>query len=665
MLTLFFIFILILILFYGKVILRFIRKKKLQYFFNPKDLKHDIEAFHKRKTVLYFYCEKLISKYYSKLTIFNKDYNLYQDAIIKIEVNKLELMDSVFTENIILQSPQGDAIDFIINISYNMDNYYQLILDKMTNPLSLEIVFYSKQNQFPKLINANQLILKDYGNNTIHNLKRYNLINVSKKQFFSIYNKFSSNKLNEKNKKLLYDKNSLFINFINKNGLKYEGRIFEQKKDSDDGEFTNEEVELLSQINLLINIYIKKIHLKKYLIPSMHKQYKKMVNNKDNLVRSINKKICETCFFNKYFCKQIKDEMLNLIEASIFLSYIELKGDKGITTFFHYLENKKRIIDTDYEFNNFEKLMISINLKDLTINYRHFNFVRLYNLPFKSPFVESEKIFLDIIQELKENSALYFFYLQINSLSGLDYDSLNTWYKIKYIPLIRIKAHLLYSRHLFCFTYNNSKNIAAFVNPQTLIVNFNTDEDVGYKYNKNLEFEIDVNNTVKLLFCKLHESVHSKFNCGMKNHSSPRYLLNSDLKKLDACYDIIKEYKNGCKLKDSEKKGEDIGEEGYACDMFLYDTIIKTDLLLSSFNDLKQFKNVNLYIGDNFKDLNELILNVINQNGTNTIKKKKKRINKIKKMNTKKYKNQLINNDEELKRTPIYFFNNYPLDSRY
>ena len=357
--------------------------------------------------------------------------------------------------------------------------------------------------------------------------------------------------------------------------------------------------------------------------------------------------------------------MLDLIEASIFLSYIELKGDKGITTFFHYLENKKSIIDTDYEFNNFEKLMISINLKDLTLNYRHFNFVRLYNLPFESPFVESEKIFLDIIQELKENSALYFFYLQINSLSGLDYDSLNTWYKIKYIPLIRIKAHLLYSRHFFCFTYNNSKNLAAFVNPQTLIVNFNTDEDVGYKFNKNLEFEIDVNNTVKLLFCKFHESAHSKFDCGMKNHSSPRYLLNSDLKKLNACYDIIKEYKNGYKLKDSEKKGEDIGEEDYACEMFLYDTIIKTDLLLSSFNDLKQFKNVNLYIGDNFKDLNELILNVINQNGTNTIKKKKKRINKIKKMNTKKYRNQLLNNDEELKRTPIYFFNNYPLDSRY
>ena len=458
MLTLlFFIFILILILYYGKGILRLIRKKKLEYFFKPRDLKRDLEAFYKRKTVLYFYCEKLISNYYSKLTIFNKDYNLYNEAIIKIEVNKLELMDSDFTENIILQSPQGDKMDFIINISYNMDNYYQLILDKMINPLSLEIVFYSKQNQFPKLINANRLILKDYGNNTIHSLKRYNLINISKKQFFIIYNKFSSNKLNDKNKKLLDNKNSLFINFINKNGLKYEGRIFEQNKDSDDSDFTNEEVELLSQIKLLINIYTKKIHLKKYLIPSMYKQYKKMVINKDNLIRSINKKICEPCFFNKYFCKKIKDEMLDLIEASIFISYIELKGDKGITTFFSYLENNKTIIDNNYEFNNFEKLMISINLKDLTLNYSQFNFVRLYNLPFESPFVESEKIFLDIIQELTGNSALYFFYLQINSLSGLDYDSLNTWYKIKYIPLIRIKAHLLLSRHLFCFTYISKK----------------------------------------------------------------------------------------------------------------------------------------------------------------------------------------------------------------
>ena len=118
----------------------------------------------------------------------------------------------------------------------------------------------------------------------------------------------------------------------------------------------------------------------------------------------------------------------------------------------------------------------------------------------------------------------------------------------------------------------------------------------------------------------------------MKNHSSPRYLLNSELIKLDICHDLRKEYNIGYKLKDSEKKGEDIGEEGYACEMFLYDTIIKTDLLLSSFDDLQQFKNVSLYIKDNFKDLNELIVNLIRQIGTKIIKKKKKKINKIKKL---------------------------------
>ena len=34
-------------------------------------------------------------------------------------------------------------------------------------------------------------------------------------------------------------------------------------------------------------------------------------------------------------------------------------------------------------------------------------------------------------------------------LSLKDYHSFDTWYKIKYIPLIKIKAYLLYNRHLF------------------------------------------------------------------------------------------------------------------------------------------------------------------------------------------------------------------------
>ena len=44
--------------------------------------------------------------------------------------------------------------------------------------------------------------------------------------------------------------------------------------------------------------------------------------------------------------------------------------------------------------------------------------------------------------------------------------------------------------------------------------------------------------------------------------------------------------------------------------MFLYESIVKTDYLLKYLKDLKQFNNVNLYIGNNFKDLNDIFHNL-------------------------------------------------------
>ena len=123
----------------------------------------------------------------------------------------------------------------------------------------------------------------------------------------------------------------------------------------------------------------------------------------------------------------------------------------GVGLYQKYLEYKKKILRNENEFNNFEKLVIMVNIYDLLSKYPDFKLIRLYDLPISSPFVEYEKIFLNIIKEITESSCLYFFYLQINSSYGLDYMTKNTWYKIKYIPLIEIKAHLLLSRYNFFF----------------------------------------------------------------------------------------------------------------------------------------------------------------------------------------------------------------------
>ena len=293
--------------------------------------------------------------------------------------------------------------------------------------------------------------------------------------------------------------------------------------------------------------------------------------------------------------------------------------------------------------------MLLINIQYLVLYFENFKMIKFCDLEINSPFIESEKLFFDIIKKLNENSALYFCYLQINSSSGLDYISSNTWFKIKFIPLNKIKAHLLYIRHPFFFIYEKADNKEAFVNPYNLIINFNVHPDTGYNYINSVENEPDDDNMIKILFLKIHESAHSKFECGMKYDTSPRYLLNFELKMLDSHYDSIAQYKRRAKeLPNSLKKGINVGGEGYAIEMFLYESIVKTDYLLKYLKDLKQFNNVNLYIGDNFKDLNDIFHKLIAKHAkTKDYPKKNVQIEEIKARNIKTKLNVMNKEDHK------------------
>ena len=646
-----------------------VKKAKLEKYFDLDELKKDIDYYNKKETILYFHCEKLISKYYSKLLLLNKEYELNENKIIEIKINKNELLNSDFNEQIILKS-EKEEIKFVINICYNMNNHYQIILDKIENSLSLDIVLYSKKNNFPKNAIGDKFILKDYKDNIIPFLKKFNIINISREDFYKIYNCFSSKELDEKNKKELINKNSLFVNFIIKNENDVEGRIFEQEEETDYEEFTKEELELLEKIKKLTSNFTKdKIKILKDLIFFIYYEYLKIVENQENTIKSITSKFSNTCFFNKYYGKKIDEEELNLLDLVIFVLYIEERGISGINLYSRYLEHKNNIISDKFQFNNFEKLMLLINIQYLVLYFENFKMIKFCDLEINSPFIESEKLFFDIIKKLNENSALYFCYLQINSSSGLDYISSNTWFKIKFIPLNKIKAHLLYIRHPFFFIYEKADNKEAFVNPYNLIINFNVHPDTGYHYINSIENEPDDDNMIKILFLKFHESAHSKFECGMKyDMESPRYLLNFELKMLDSHYDSIAQYKRGGEeLPNSLKKGINVGEEGYAIEIFLYESIVKTDYLLKYLKDLKQFNNVNLYIGDNFKDLNDIFHKLIAKHAkTKDYPKKNVQIEEIKARNIKTKLNVMNKEDhKEKKKTPLYFFKNFPIEANY
>ena len=640
--------------------------EKLGKYFQLENFKQEIEKFNQKKTKLNFYCEKLISEYYTKLTIFDVDYDLSENKVVIIPIDNYDLINTNFKENITLIANNGEKINFIINIYYNMDNYYQIILDKINDPIYIEAILYSKNNWFPEIKIENNLSFKNYENNSIPNLKRYNLINISRKDFYAIYNNHCSNKLNNESLKHLKKKNSLLLNFIVKNDKKIEGRIFEQNADSIFEDFNEKEINLLKDMEGLVRACSE---IKKNLASnlSMHITYSygKKIKEKENIVKGIVSKIINANFYNRYYNKNVKKELLNLIDSAILIRYIEEKGMQGVRKFLKYLHHKKEILSDKNEFTNFEKLMISINIQYLVIKVENFEFVKLYELPESSPFVNSEKLLFDIIKKLDENSNLYFFYLQINSSAGKDYISLKKWYKINYIPLMKIKSLLFYNRYPFFFVFQKVEEVVAFVNPQNMIINYNVDPDVGYIYTYDMLNEESDDNTFKLLIIKFHESVHSKFDCGKNNIKSPRYLLNSNFETIDVHYDLFVKYKKGNKYRNSEKKGKDIGEEGWAFELFIYGSIIITDILLKN-DDLSKFINIDLYTKDNFDELKKLIKEYLEKKSLkNKVSEKKKELDSVKNLYLKEDESPITKNSKDFPRTRMYFFYHYPLDANY
>ena len=92
--------------------------------------------------------------------------------------------------------------------------------------------------------------------------------------------------------------------------------------------------------------------------------------------------------------------------------------------------------------------------------------------------------------------------------------------------------------------------------------------------------------------------------------------------------------------------------------MFLYDNIIKTDFLLKYLHDLGQILNVNLYIKENFNELNNLFSNYITEHLILQVYKKRGENKKIKTRNLNTDINYKINNINEKKKsgkTPNYF----------
>jgi len=582
------------------------------------EIKYLMKDYKDKETYLIFNFEnkKRTSLLFDKLTIFGKTYPIEPNKSLRIKINKKNLIKSDFIDKVTLSNSIASK-SFLISINLRQENYYQTFFDfskETTN--STEIVFYSKNNKIPNNLLAGNTSIKNYEANIIPRIKRFYVININVNDVKMMYNNYASNKL-ENGKALQTD---LFINLIKDNSSSVIGRIFEQKIEEQIKDFTPVEIDFLKEferkiLNKELFPFFKTINKNTSQIKEENiiRIYRAFLSEKFNNIAKSNimEKLYKTCFFLKYSDKEPTNEEINIIENAIFLDFIE---NNSIHKAYKFITEKNKVFNNPLEFSLKEKLFILLNIYLNIYKNNKVKLKKLYDLPKKSSYVQSEILYRDIIMNLTYDSSLYFLYLQLNSNWDFDMISSNSWFKIKKISLIEIQNHLLSDFSPFFFTFNDKSPIA-FTNPKTLLKSYNENERIGYICYGNLENSENINNTVKLFFVKIHEGAHCKFKDGFNMKNSGRYLLNYDLKVIDYHLDLIR-YDAA---KEKAKFGANIGEEGYGAEIYILGNYKTINKLLLSKKNLESLTNIKLYTGSNFNDLKELILTKISNEDSMTL----------------------------------------------
>ncbi len=617
------------------LIAKYKKERFIHFFLYELNKKMGNYLYKETQLIFFFEIKNRRNELYDKLSIFNTTYPIQPNKPLRIKINRKDLIKSEFTDYVTL-SNSNSSKSFLININLRQENYYQTFLDcsKNINTMNAtEIVFYSKDNIIPNELKAGDLLIKNYEKEFIPRIKRFYVINIDVNDVKLFYNYYSSNKLDEQ-----YSiQKDLFINLIKNNDNIIIGRLFEQKEEEPINDFDANEIEFLKKFEnevLTSKVFpFFKCHEGKMIsnnIKDINDGYREFLSkhNDDDIKSKIIKKMDKICFFIKYHDKRPKMEEIKIIESIILLNFLDVNRiDKA----YKYIKLKNKIFKNPFEFTLKEKLFISINIylniyKDIDANL-----MKLYSLPKESPYVQSEIKYRDLIMNLTYDSCLYFLYLQLNSNCDIDIISSNSWFKIKKIPLDEIRNHLLSDFSPYFFTFY-SKSPTAFTNPQTLLKSFNENKGIGYTILDNFAETINLDNSIKLFYIKIHEGSHCKFKGGFNMRKSGRYLLNYDLKVIDCHYDSIK-YDI---TQQNSKLGKNIGEEGYAAEIFIFGNYKTSDEVLSSSENLSSLSDIKLYTGPNFENLRKEISTKISGENTMILKENFENSKETKKEEEKK-----------------------------
>ena len=546
------------------------------------NLKEEIEKYLNTPTFLKFNFIKLkkSGKYFKEINILGDDYNTEKNIEIQYkerngDINYFETQTTIKLRD---KSNEKNNIEFTLNINLHQINNYNIFIDIFEEKTySLEIIFYSKINKLlPKQISINGLFINitDF----LYSMARVAIFNINKKsltKFFEQYPDYC--KTDASNQYILFNYTDIFVNIFIINKTKNNLKIYNNYVDIISYEYNTEDV---AYINECYNKIFGDLILEKIDISELISKFKKGFKNKKKNIKKILKVFNEIPYFIKYRKNIPSNEDIELIEKICILQIIFNDYPMKTSDYILVLENLKYFIQFKKSIStineNKTKLFVLLNITKyiLKCNNKDYNYKMIYfkNLPEYSPYVQSEILYRKIISSLEDKSKLSLLFLQLNSGGGTDIISLKKWYKVKMIPLIAIKFHILNNFSPYFFIYESKEISLAFVNPQTLLKSFNE------YFLKIGEEQISLHessmNTSKILILNCHEYSHINFKGNKRMETSPQFALKNNLLPINNDYNISHGilkgdifYKNKNYLKNlkyfqlSEESEEDYEEE--------------------------------------------------------------------------------------------------------
>ena len=534
---------------------------------------------------------KLIKSLNEKNNLINDDYF----KIISILINEFLLKSNKY-KDVINNILENKSLVEINKLNPNSD-----ILIKLLNkfiPQGYDIIIrIDKKNDYH--INTHQIKYKK-----------------DKKEIYSNFDIKDINILIEKLKQL----NEKIISIYNENSIKFK--------------LSNFLIQISEQRKILINLtqnyknyfnyplnYSKKVfELKEYSL--FYEYYKAssifLFDNINNV-------------FNE---NEEKDDDNNIENCFNIISCLIIIFNKIKTDIYNYILNFS-------EFNIYEKILFlisSFNLlyenlnEEKTINIMNFDF-KIFNFSDNNkdnPYIFAKNFIFEIIKNLSEESRLFYIFLQINSkasnilYSNKIYNNNNnnesiSNYLISMLSLEQVKKHILKIFPKYIIRYYRNKKERAILHLKTNLVGINEKHLFKQNLEKNeknfLEKECKNHYSMPIIAELFHEVTgHSKYKESQKEKEIypnyfQDYIFDFQIKSID-------------KIEMNEKKKN--VESGFLVEYFISEKYSHIKFLKDVKNNFSEYYNINLWIKENFNELNSKIerdIQTYNREYKNILKK--------------------------------------------